>query len=184
MSYTDISEVMREVDKGNYENARKMLEPLRDNTNAQLQLAYLCQMGLGGAKEIEKATAIYTTLANAGDSQGAYYLGALLLERNQLDQALHCFEMASGLDHVSGAYWAAALNDGYRGYPINAEKAAKYYEQASRLGHYFAKRDLARLNMKKASNFLEWAIAASQYLRAKIVGTVAVVRNPHDLRLR
>ena len=75
---------MREVDKGNYENARNMLEPLRDNANAQLQLAYLYQMGLGGAKEIEKATAIYTTLANAGDSQGAYYLGDLLLERNQL----------------------------------------------------------------------------------------------------
>jgi TPR repeat protein len=184
MSDELIAEAMRDIDAGNYERARRRLETVNDNPIAQLQLAYLYQTGQGGPIDPDKAMAIYEELANAGNAQGMYYLASVFLEKNQLHEALHFFEKSSTSGHVSGSFWAAALNNGYKGHPINVDNAKTYYQRASRLGHYFARRDLARLDMKTASSFVEWVKAMLRYFGAKISGIFAAIRNPQDLRLR
>lgn len=184
MHDSNLDEAMRELDAENYESARSLLQTLSSNKEAQLQLAYLYQQGLGGPPDPEKAREIYKSLADAGDPQGMYYLASLLLESRQLSEAARYFERAAELDHVSGSYWAAALYDGLYGHPRDEEKYQRFIKKAASLGHLFAMRDLARADMKHTKNWIVWGEAFLRYLSVKIKGFYIAIRNPHDLRLR
>ena len=179
-----MDEAIREVRKCNYERARTLLQGLSNDKEAQLWLAYLYQEGLGGTADLDKARETYQPLADADEPQGLYYLASLFLNTRQLTEAMRYFEKSAKLRHVSGAYWAAALHDGYSGYPKDPQKHLFFLGQAANLGHIFALRDMARLDMRNARNVAAWGKAFIRYFNAKSRGLFFAVRDPQDLRLR
>jgi TPR repeat protein len=184
MNELEFAEAMRELTAKNYERARSLLQALNEDNEAQLQLAYLLDQGLGGARDVEKAREVYQMLADNGDVRGMYYLASLLLDQRHLPQALEFFEKSAELGHISGAYWAAALHDGAFGHPKDNQKYLHFNNKAVALGHVFAKRDQARQQMKEARNLYVWSKSFLRYAGAKTKGIGIAIRNSQDLRLR
>ncbi len=184
MHESQLEEAVREIDTGNYGRARSLLQALGNEKEAQLQLAYLYQTGLGGDSEPAKTQEIYQSIADAGDVRGMYYLASLMLEKRQLKEALDYFEKSAQLGHISGSYWAAALHSGLYGHPKDEKKYLFFLGKAAQLGHVFAIRDQAVLDMHSAKNFLVWGKSFLRCLAAKIEGIFIAIRNPHDLRVR
>lgn len=179
-----LNEASAQLGARNYSRARELLEQLRGEPEADIQLAYLLDQGLGGERSPDRAEEIYRRLAEAGDVRGMYYLGSLLLEQRKLSEALQQFERAAALGHGSSAYWAAALHDGLHGHARNAEKHAALIERAASLGHLYALRDARRLEMDKSRGSIPWIKAYARYLAVKLKGVAVGIRNPNDLRLR
>jgi TPR repeat protein len=176
---------MAEFESGNYELARHLLKAVTRNSEEELALAYLYQQGLGGSVEIEKALKIYELLSSNGNPQGMYYLGTLFLQKRDLSGALLSFEKAANMGHISGAYWSAAIYDGFDGFPRDEKKYLISIKRASELGHLFAIRDVARIEMHASkANILRRAKWFLKYWFAKIKGLLIATRNPQDLRLR
>jgi TPR repeat protein len=175
---------VQELEAKNYERARVLLTPLIDNREAQLQLGYLYQEGLGGEVNTEKAREIYQHLANHGDAQGTYFLAKSFLNSNQLSEAIRYFEKSSKLSHVSGAFWAAALHGGLHGYTKDDEKYRFFLEHAASLGHIYAKRDLALADVQHAKTFFDWCVARWRHLEALAAGIVLTFRDRYDFRIR
>jgi TPR repeat protein len=184
MQPSEFDRAVAQINAGNYEQARKLLEELESNEEAQLQLAYLYQTGQGGPKDIEKAQEIYQLLSNSGSANAIYYLASIFLEKRQLRKALDCFERSANFNHVSGAYWAAALHGGLHGNPRNEQKHLFFLNKAASLGHIFALRDQAIVEMQNARNISDWCGAFLRYSATKIKGVFIVLRNTHDLRVR
>lgn len=185
MKNSELDKAMAEFDAANYQSARVLLELTERNPAADLALAYIYQQGLGGEVEIEKAVRLYEALVERGDQQSMYYLGTLYLSKQELSTALYNFEMAASRGHVSAAYWVAALYDGLDGFPKDRTRYLAAIKRASELGHLFAKRDVARIEMKKTgAHILQRLSWLFKYIFAKIHGIFLSVRNPNDLRLR
>ena len=174
----------RELEAKNYEHARVLLELLDHNNAAKLQLAYLYQIGLGGSADLVRAQKIYQVLADEGDSEGMYYLARLFLSLGQLSEAAHYFEMSSLLSHASGSFWAAELNNGYFGYPLDKQKYWLLIRRAASLGHIYAIRNLALDDMRDARNIFLKSKACLTYIMATIKGIAIAITDPHNLFIR
>ena len=164
------NEAIRELDSKNYEHARVLLQPLSKNKEAQLQLGYLYQEGLGGEANPEKAREIFQGLADENDPQGTYFLAKSFLNSQHLTEAVSYFEKSAQLSHVSGAFWAAALHGGLYGHPRDDQKYRFFLERAASLGHIYAKRDLALEDIKDAKSFLASVNARLRYASLMAVG--------------
>jgi TPR repeat protein len=184
MSEATTYDAMKELSAKRYPHARAILETLPEDDEAQFHLAYLLDHGLGGARDVERARAIYQKLADDGDARGMYYLASLMLREGQLADALHYFEESAKLNHISAAYWSAELHNGAFGFPTDEGKYVYYMNQAASLGHLFAKRDQALRQMKGASNVFVWAKSLLRYMGTSIKAVGVAVRDPRDLRLR
>lgn len=167
-----------------YGLARTLFASLKENKEAQLQLGYLYQEGLGGKINRDKAQEIFQSLANAGDSQGMYFLAKCLLMSKSLSEATQYFEKAAQLGHVSGAYWAAVLHGGQYECQKDLHKHRYFLEMAVHLGHLYAKRDLALEDAIAANNFLLKGAAYLRYFAALMKGVALTFRNRHDFRIR
>ena len=184
MDYSMWNEAVRELEQKNYARARALLQPLVDNKDAQLQLGYLYQEGLGGEANAKRARDIYQSLADEGDSQGTYFLAKSFLSSHQLPEAVRAFEKAAELANVSGAFWAAALHGGLLGNVKDEKKHRLFLERAASLGHIFAKRDLALADARSTTSLLKWCAARVRYLRAIFEGIVVMCRDRYDFRIR
>lgn len=174
------NEAIRALDAKNYGLARELFQCFGDNKDAQLQLGFLYQEGLGGERDLDKAQEIYHNLASAGDSKGMYFLGKLFLNTGQLLESLRYLEQSAQSHHVSGAFWAAELHHGLHGHPIDEKKYRFFIKQAADLGHIYAMRNVALDNMRDAKTFFIWIKALWGYVTATIKGAAKAIRNPHD----
>jgi TPR repeat protein len=164
--------------------SRLQLAALLPDTNAELNLAYYYQVGIDGDKDISAAISIYQKLTDAGNEVATYNLGSLLLSDKKLEDALFYFEKASDLNNSSASYWAYSLYSGYENYPENKIKATYYLERASALGHLYAKRDLAFIELKKAGYLMPKIIAFILYLKIQFQTIFLLFTNRADLRVR
>jgi uncharacterized protein len=167
-----------------YPRARNLFESLQDNTEAQLQLGYLYQEGLGGSTDKQKAKSLFQGLADISHAHGSYFLAKLLLTENQLNTAVEYFEKSAQLKHVSGTFWTAALYGGYHGYPVNSEKHRYFLTEAAKLGHIYAKRDLALLDMRSNNSLHNKFFACGRYMKSLLAGIIIAVKDPFDFRIR
>ena len=178
------NEAVHALDAKNYGRARTLFASIVDNKEAQLQLGYLYQEGLGGEASSEKAQEIFQALADANDPQGSYFLAKVFLSSSRLPEAANYFEKSAQLGHVSGAYWAAALHGGLYGYATDIQKRRSFLELAAKLGHIYAKRDLALDDAKTASSFFLRGAAYLRYLAVLVKGIALTFRDRHDFRIR
>lgn len=178
------NESVKALDAKDYVRARTLFAQLGENKEAQLQLGYLHQEGLGGEACREKAQEIFQALADANDLQGTYFLAKVFLSSRKLPEAAYYFEKSAQLGHSSGAYWAAALHRGLYGHSTDIQKHRSFLELAAKLGHIYGKRDLALEDAQAASNFRERGAAYLRYLGVLVQGIALTFRDRHDLRIR
>lgn len=178
------NEAVQALDAKDFGRARTLFASLEENKEAQLQLGYLYQEGLGGEANKEKSQEIFQVLADANDPQGSYFLAKLLLSSQKFPEAVNYFEKSARLGHVSGAYWAAALHGGLHEYPTDIQKRRFFLENAAKLGHIYAKRDLALEDAKTASTFPQRCAAYLRYLIVLLKGIALTLRDRHDFRIR
>jgi TPR repeat protein len=184
MHHPNIDEAMRAYQKGDYSRARHLMEKIQGNGDSQFYLAYLYQNGLGGKQELTKAKAIYQLLADSGDSRAMYYLASLFMADGAIESALVYFEKSAEAGHISGNYWTAAIYDGLNGYPKNYPKYDYYIKRAANFGHLFAKRDVAKKEMREAPNLWNLILLFLRYQCLKLQAIWVIIRNPHDQRVR
>jgi TPR repeat protein len=173
-----------ELEAGNYERARDLLELLVDDREAKLQLAYLLQAGLGGDVDVVRAQNIYQSLANDGDAEGMYYAGRLFLAGGDLFKAVYYLEMSSSLSHASASFWGAELYNGLYGYPRDERKYRILIRRAANLGHIYALRNCALDDIQNEKNIFLKIRACLVYIAATGKGVVIAFKDPNDLRLR
>lgn len=184
MNPQTLAQAKTELGAGNYKRARELLEPLVDDQEAKLQLAYLLQAGLGGDVDIGRARDIYQSLASAGDAEGMYYAGRLFLAEGDLLKAAYYLEMASSLSHASASFWAAELYNGLYGCPLDRGKYRLLIRRAAKLGHIYALRNCALDDIRNEKKIFLKVRACLVYIAATGKGVVIAFKDPNDLRLR
>jgi TPR repeat protein len=177
------NEAVHALDAKDYVCARALFASLGEIKEAQLQLGYLYQEGLGGEASPEKSQEIFQSLADANDIQGLYHLGRFFLKFSRLPEAAHYFEKSAQLGHVSGAYWASALHRGVYGHSTDIQKHRTFLELAVKLGHIYGKRDLALEDAQAASTLRERGTAYLRYLGILAQGIALTIRDRHDPRI-
>lgn len=179
-----LARAMDALTRKDFVEARTILASIPENLEANIQLAYLLQQGLGGAVDNLRATHLYEAAISLGDNRSYYYLGSIYLAEKQLTKAVKQFELAAKEKNPSGAYWASALHDGYLGHPVDQSMASQYRKLASDLGHIFAQRDEMKIQMKQGSTWSGRLKGFVGYVRVKFKGALLAIRDPQSLQLR
>jgi TPR repeat protein len=179
---TELTHAYTAMDSQNYALARKLLEidAAAGGEEGALHLGWLCEQGLGGVTDTDRAVQLYKVARNSDRCLGSYYLGSLLMRKDQVEEARQLLEESANLGHASAAYWAYVLNEKAN----NLQNARQFLAKATQLGHIFAQRDMARYEMTEASSVIQWFTALCVYWKAKAYGAVLIVRDIHDPRIR
>jgi len=177
-----LSRANRAFKNEKYIEARRDYEiAVRDGfTEASVQLGWLWEEGLGGARDTERAKYFYQQAIDKGEVVlGSYYLASLLMKQEGSQRAADLFRAAANGGHASAAYWL---------YIIESERGEasvwRSLEVAAALGHEFARRDLARQRMRNATSLLNWFGGLGSYFMAKVRGLLIILSNPNDPRVR
>jgi len=178
----DLTRAYAAMESEDYKLARELLErAVGSGAHAgSLHLGWLCEQGLGGAVDVDRALQLYELGRDHDRCLGSYYLGSLLMKKGQSEEARQLLEESANLGHASAAYWAYVMNDD----AASKQKARQFLARAAQLGHAFAQRDLARQEMREAPSIGKWVSALWAYWVAKARGASFAVRDIHDPRVR
>lgn len=88
------------------------------------------------------------------------------------------------MNQVSAAYWAYALRNGDSASLVDRDKADFYLRKAAKLGHLFAKRDLAIQEMRNCKGVSKRVISRIRCFLLKIKGLFLIMKNRQDMRVR
>ena len=181
-----LSQAYADMQGGREEKAREAFERLarEGDLQAEFYLAWMDENGWAGPKDETCAAERYRVLADNGNDLASYHLASLRFRQGDAERALPYFLRASNSGNASATYWASAIYGGAGGFPANLELEHSYLVRASKLGHMFARRDLARQRMQNAKGLSQWILAAFAYWYVKAAGMVFVARNVNDLRVR
>lgn len=113
-------------------------------------LAWMYQNGIGVSPDLDRARELFVSTANTGSLVGKFYLGKLESVGGRYEEALRWFEQAAQEDYAPAIYRLGRAHKLGRGVPVDRTKARSLFERASRLGHLFARREVA-LDMIKGS---------------------------------
>lgn len=178
----DLTRAYAAIESEDYKLARELLEREAGNNShsGSLHLGWLCEQGLGGAVDTDRALVLYELARNHDRCLGSYHLGSMLMKKGKKEEARLLFEESANLGSPSAAYWAYALNEDAG----SKERARQFLAQAAQLGHVFAQRDAARIDMQEAQSIRKWISAFRAYWMAKARGISLVIRDIHDPRVR
>lgn len=137
----------------------------RGSVFAALYLGYMYHRGLGVVADLSKAREFYFKAAQAGSSEGQYYVAALHHQNNELNEAFYWYTKAAEQSHVSAMYWIYSMYTHGEIAPVDKTKAQKYLVEAAKLGHLYAQR-------ARASQLLHGA----EGLRGFFTGLVMTIR--------
>jgi TPR repeat protein len=135
---------------GNYASARLIFEEIQIfNNDAKCQLAYLCQMGLGGDQDYDQAISLYKAVVDHGRVDAAYDL-----RLDKTKESIPYFEVASKKGDCSASYWLSEIYSGYNGFQKKNEKSSYFLELAEKQGHLIAKKILLNSQLRNSDSFL------------------------------
>lgn len=131
--------------RGDYRAAASRYEGLavRGFVEAQLILAGMYQEGRGVDKDLDVARTWYSRAAESGSPDGAYHLGLLLRSQGRYQEALASFEKAAAHGSAAALYRLGRMFLLGQGVRADRQQAYDYLEKAAKLGHPFARRDVA-----------------------------------------
>jgi TPR repeat protein len=95
--------------------------------------------GIGTAKDLTQAAEWFQRAANEGYIVASYKLGKVCQELNQHSRALEAFALGAAGQHLPSIYMLGRMYLHGIGVEKDVHIARKYFEEASNLGHVFAK---------------------------------------------
>jgi TPR repeat protein len=187
--YTDHKRLMAayaDMSAGRFDAARATLASLvsEGETRALLYLGWMHERGLGNAVDEQKAADCYSTLCAQNDPDACYYAASLMFRRGDIPGALESYVRAADMGHPSAAYWASAIFDGDGGLQPDPQQSAKYLKLAAESGHMFARRDLAKQQVRTGRGLWDKILASVKYMSALLRGLALLAKNADDPRVR
>jgi TPR repeat protein len=140
------------MEHGDFADAYALCLPLAEqgDTHAQLHVGWMLHTGQGVMKDLREAEKWYRLAVGSNSARAKFYMGTLFWNKRDFSRALEWFEKA-GADGFSPAlYHLARMYRHGIGVDANPTKARDYVDEAARLGHLYARRDVARAMLSGA----------------------------------
>ena len=131
-----------------------------------LYLGWAYQKGTGTAADAKQAEAWFRRAFEKGSKLAIYYLGHLYLQQQEYSKAHEVFAVGASMQYSPAIYCLAQMYVDGAGVSKQPDKARALLEQATVLGHVFAKRSLAKLLMSGEFGFFSIFRGCSLFLGA------------------
>lgn len=146
LSYDDVFNKTQDlISEKNYDEAFSLNKEYAEQNyiDSQTTLGFLYMNGLGVSKDFEKSERWLLKSKDNGSREAIYYLGALEMHKNNNKKALEYFITAANKGYVpaicrSGLFYKDGIAT-----KKDINSAYKYLNQASELGNYRAKKEIA-----------------------------------------
>jgi len=129
-----------------FEEYRKMAET--GSIEAQLRVAWMYQVGCGVKVNLTDARRWYLMAAESNSPEAQFYLGRLYRQEKKHQEAMNCFRKSAAQDYMPSIYQLGVMYEFSEGVGQDREEAYKYYEQAAKMGHLRAQRDMGLMMLK------------------------------------
>jgi len=178
--------IAEHLEKGQYTEAfeKSRLLAERGSTTAQVFVGWMYQVGRGVKKDLEEAGRWYKNAADAGFAEGQFYLGRLHLDRGNYQEAIHWIVKAASQNHMPALFRLADLYDVGEGVHVDREKAYQLFEQAAKMGHVFAQKEIAVKMIKGHFGIMRIPEGFHNLARALWSGCRLTWKDPYSDRLR
>jgi TPR repeat protein len=134
------------LDRGHSSDAYAHCLPLAEqgDVDAQIHVGWMLHKGNGVTKNLREAEKWYRLAIAANSATEEFYLGCLFWNNKDLPRALEWFEKAGADGYSPALYHLGRMYRHGVGVAASPAKAREYVDRAARLGHLFARRDIAR----------------------------------------
>lgn len=152
------------IEKGDYEKARRLLEPAADRNSVYslLTLGGFYEAGKLGPPDPGLALSYYRRAADQGSAGANRRLGRLLLDQGNEKEARAAFEPGAEAGNISCMFWLGKMMLDGRGGVINVGRGTEWLERAAAQGHLFAKRALLGLASRNSKSIFKRSLVLLQ----------------------
>jgi|GEM_PF-6830554 len=123
----------------------------RGSVDALVYLGHMYQEGLGTEADSGTAKDYFKRARDAGSVEGAYRLGRLYVDAADFQKAEDAFAIGVERNHLPSIYWMARILESSEGDACKQDLARSLYRIASKKGHYFARKRLIALLIRRTS---------------------------------
>lgn len=171
--------------EGKYKEAleRYRLLAQAGSLNAQLRISRMYILGLGVPQDFDEARPWCQKAAEENDPLGQFFLSTVYSGQGHYQEAIEWLEKSAAQGYPPALYSLGWLYETGEGIRVDEDKAAGYYEQAAKMGHLLAYRQIA-LRMLKGKRGIV-SIPQGLYLYIRFLWeTIQLARNdPNNERL-
>lgn len=145
------------IEAGQFEDARRLLEPLaaRGSAYASLALGWIYETGKLGAPDPTLAISCYQRAVTAGGSEAQRYLAKLLHKEGRKVDARTTFERGAEAGDISCMFWLGKLILEGEGGVSDRNLGRRWLEAAAAQGHLYARRKLLSLEQEEAPSIIK-----------------------------
>lgn len=173
-------------DQGKYEDAFQKYIVLANagSITAQLIIGWMYHSGLGVEKSLEEAQQWYQKAADANSSEGQFYLGTLYRSKQQYLQAVEWLTKSAAQKYMPASYRLGKMYDIGEGVNKDHIKAYEYFEQAAKMGHLFAQREIAVKMLKGHLGTINIIKGVFKFVRVLFAGARLASKDPDSDMIR
>lgn len=131
-----------------------------------LYLGWAYQKGTGTAADAKQAEVWLRRAFEKGSKLAIYYLGHFYLQQQEYSKAHEVFAVGASMQYAPAIYCLGQMYVDGTGVSKQPDKARALLEQATALGHVFAKRSLAKLLISGQFGFFSILRGCSLFLGA------------------
>lgn len=171
---------------GHYESALKQYLTYANEGHAECQVfvGWMYERGIGIPRDLWKAEKWFRRAAENGSPQGAFYYGRYILKHGTKEDSIAWFQKAANQGDVPGLFRLGYAYFHGIGVENNHTKGVQLIEQAASLGHIFALRELAVIELKGYRGFTGRIHGLITLISSLILGYKVAKRDPYSERLR
>lgn len=172
-------------DAGKYQEALGQYRTLADrgSATAQLHLGWMYQEGLGVQRNTDEACQWYKKAAESGSPLGQFYLGTFYAREKNYQQAVVTLSKAAAQNYMPAIYRLGQMYDVGEGVAPDRKKALEYIEQAAKMGHLFAQRDIAGRMIKGDYGIIKIPQGLYRFVKILWAGVRIAHHDEHDERI-
>ena len=153
-------------------------------SNCQVFLGWMLDQGLGTQVNTDEVFCWFNAAADQGSPEGMFYCGKLLTVASEHVNALAWYEKSAALDYSPALFRIAICYRKGLGVEADRQRADEYLEHASRIGHLFAKRELALVKFQNATSLPGRAKALLEFCRAVRQILMRTIKTPYSEELK
>lgn len=173
-------------DQGKFEAAfqKYLPEAIAGSVTAQIMIGWMYHSGSGVNQNLEEAERWYKKAAETNSPEGQFYLGTLYRSKGKYLQAIEWLEKAADQKYAPALYRLGKMYDNGEGANKNHDKAYGYFEEAAKMGHVFAQREVAVKMIKGHHGVLNILKGFFMFVKLVFAGAILVSKDPDSDLLR
>lgn len=176
----------RAMERGDFEAARRLLEPVADRGSeySLLTLGGFYEWGKLGPPDTNMAISYYERAATQGSAEAYRRLGRLLYDLGEEERARAAFEHGAEADNISCMYWLGRMMVEGRGGGPEVTRGTEWLIAAAAQGQVLARRDLLVLGRKQADSIMKKLFKQLQFVYFLKDVVKEVLKDPDSDKIR